>query len=264
MALIRTGFFSESLGMCTSCDVILPQLTSADEPGRTFPVVYLLHPIGRSHTAWQRMTSIEYYAISHGVIVVMPEAHLSSYMDMAHGGNYFTYIADELPEIMRGFFPISDRREDTFICGASCGGYGALKIGLNRPERFGAIGSLSSGITSYRGIIGREDDRGISLEYLDFGGAEGVDAEDADTIGKAQQIAESGENIPRIFVTCGSDDQILLENTREARDFFASFEGNPFDFEYTEHPGGHNWAFWDAHICDFFRFAGLEPRAHLL
>ncbi len=263
MALIRMGFFSQALGMCTSCDVILPQQPDPDAPARTFPVMYLLHPIKRSHSAWQRMTSIEYYAITHGVIVVMPDAHLSSYMDMAHGGKYFTYLADELPEIMRNFFPITDKREETFICGASCGGYGALKIGLNRPERFGVIGSLSSGYTSYRGVIEREDDRGISLEQLIFGGPGGVDAEDADTAAKAQAIVESGENIPRIFITCGSDDEYLLENTREARDFFASFEGDPFDFCYTEHPGGHDWGFWDGHICDFMQYAGLQPNEKL-
>ena len=32
MALIRIGFFSETLGMCTSCDVVLPQQTDADAP----------------------------------------------------------------------------------------------------------------------------------------------------------------------------------------------------------------------------------------
>jgi len=256
MALIRIGFFSQALGMCTSCDVILPQLPDADEPPRAFPTVYLLHSITKSHSGWQRMTSIERYATAHGVAVVMPDAHLSSYADMLHGGKFFTYIADELPGIMRGFFPLSYDREDTFICGCSMGGYGALKIGLNRPETFGVIGSLSSGFTSYRGFISREDDRGLSLQYLTFGET-GLDEEDVDTAEKARAIVESGENIPRIFITCGSEDPILLDNTHDAVDFFASFEGNPFDFEYAEHPGRHDWAFWDEHICDFFRFAGL-------
>lgn len=263
MALIRIGFFSETLGMCTSCDVILPQLASADEPARKFPVMYLLHGLTRSHSTWQRMTSIERYAVAHGVAVIMPEAHQSSYADMLHGGKYFTFIADELPRVMRGFFPLSDKREETFICGASMGGYGALKIGLNRPEQYGAIGSLSSGYTSYRGYLTREDDRGVSLMALTFG-ENGLDAEDADTTAKACAIAESGENAPRIFITCGSDDSILLENAREARDFFSGFEGNPFEFEYTEHPGGHDWAYWDAHICDFLRYAAPKPDVRLI
>lgn len=263
MALIRIGFFSESLGMCTSCDVILPQLTQADEPARPFPTMYLLHNLMKSHSTWQRLTGIERYAVAHGVAVIMPDAHLSSYADMLHGGRYFTYIADELPEIMHRFFPLSEDREQTFICGSSMGGYGALKIGLNRPWQYGAIGSLSSGYTSYRGFISRPDDRGLSLQYLTFGDT-GLDEEDADTAEKARAIAASGENVPRIFITVGSEDPILLENTREARDFFSSFEGDPFDFDYSEHPGGHNWAFWDAHICDFLRYAGLDPHARLI
>ncbi len=263
MALIHIGFFSESLGMCTSCNVILPQQKDAYESGRTFPVMYLLHNLTKNHTSWQRMSSIERYAIAHGVAVVMPDAHLSSYADMLHGGKFFTYIADELPVIMKNFFPLSDKREETFICGASMGGYGALKIGLNRPWQYGVIGSLSSGYTSYRGFIEKEYAGSHSLQYITFGET-GLDEEDIDTAEKARAIVESGENIPRIFITCGSEDPILLENTREACNFFSSFEGNPFDFEYSEHPGGHNWAFWDSHICDFFRYAGLEPNAHML
>jgi len=259
MALIRVGFFSRALGMCTSCDVIIPQLPDVDTPARYYPTMYLLHPLFKSHSTWQRQSSIERHAARHGVAVVMPDAQLSSYADMRHGGKWFTYIADELPEIMRGFFPLSDKREDTFICGASMGGYGALKIGLNRPERFCVIGSLSSGYTSYRGYISRQDDRGLSLQWLTFGDT-GLDEEDLDTAAKARAIAESGVNVPRVFITCGSEDEILLNNAREGRDFFRSFDGNPFDFQYTEHPGGHVWSFWDAHICDFFRYIGLSGR----
>lgn len=263
MALIHIGFFSEALGMCTGCDVILPQLTRADEPARPFPTMYLLHNLTKSRSSWQRMSGIERYAVARGLAVIMPDAHLSSYADMLHGGRYFTYIADELPEIMRGFFPLSRDREQTFICGSSMGGYGALKIGLNRPDQYAAIGSLSSGYTSYRGFISRTDDRGLSLQYLTFGET-GLDEEDIDTAEKARAVAASGGNVPRIFITVGSEDPILLENTREARDFFSAFEGDPFDFDYSEHPGGHNWAFWDAHICDFLDYAGLDPHAHLI
>lgn len=262
MALIRTGFFSEVLGMCANCDVILPQLPDANAPVRRFPVMVLLHGIMRSHSAWQRFTRIEEYAVSRGVAVIMPDGQNSSYADMLHGGKYFSYIADELLPVMRGFFPLSDRREDTYICGASMGGYGALKIALNRPEVFGVAGSLSSGYTSYRGYISRKDDRGLSLQWLTFGET-GLDEEDADTAEKARAIAESGVNVPRIFITCGSEDPILLENAREGRDFFSSFEGDPFDFQYTELPGGHDWTFWDGHICDFLTYAGRVPGERL-
>ena len=254
MALIRIGFFSEALNMCTSCDVILPQAHSADEPPRTYPVMYLLHNLTKNHSTWQRMTGIERYALRHDLIVVMPDAHLSSYADMLHGGKYFTYIVDELPRIMRGFFPISPRREDTFICGASMGGYGALKIALNRPEQYAAAGSLSSGFTSITDYIARKDDRGVNLLEMTFGET-GLAEENADSTARARALAAGDGPRPRIFITCGSEDTTLPENCHEARDFFRAFEGNPFDFVYTEHPGAHDWDYWDRHIEDFITYA---------
>ena len=109
MVLIHAGYFSHELGMCMQSDVLLPQ---SEGPHR---VLWLLHGASDDETAWQRRTSIERYVEGTGLAVVMPCGHLSSYVNMAHGGKYFSYIADELPTIMRGFFSLSDKREDNFI-----------------------------------------------------------------------------------------------------------------------------------------------------
>ena len=47
------------------------------------------------------------------------------------------------PSVVRSFFRVSARREDTFVAGLSMGGYGALKWALHQPERFAAAASLS-------------------------------------------------------------------------------------------------------------------------
>ena len=130
MVLIHAGYFSHELGMCMQSDVLLPQ---SEGPHR---VLWLLHGASDDETAWQRRTSIERYVEGTGLAVVMPCGHLSSYVNMAHGGKYFSYIADELPAIMRGFFSLSDKREDNFIAGLSMGGAGALRIGIARPENY--------------------------------------------------------------------------------------------------------------------------------
>jgi S-formylglutathione hydrolase FrmB len=119
MALIHTNFFSESLGMCVAVDVILPQASNrligmeTTTTAEKHPVLWLLHGASDNHTIWQRRTSIERYVAPLGLAVVTPNAHLSSYADMAHGGKYFTYMADELPRLMRTFFPLSDKRGTT-------------------------------------------------------------------------------------------------------------------------------------------------------
>ena len=90
MALVQTYFFSQSLGMCVSCNVIFPQREAeheTDKPER-YPTLWLLHGMSDDETIWERRTSIERYAGAYGLAVVMPCVHLSSYADMAHGGNY--------------------------------------------------------------------------------------------------------------------------------------------------------------------------------
>ena len=262
MALLHTGFFSQALGMCVSCDVILPQFSSSLIGMKTAAargprkVLYLLHGMSDDETIWQRRTSIERYAAPLGLAVVMPAAQISRYANMAHGGRYFDYIADELPETMRGFFGFSDRREDNFIAGLSMGGAGCMKIGLARPERFGAIGCLSAGASNRR--PGQDaDPRRAKYNLMAYGDGANLGPEE-DVLGNAKKLAEAGGPCPRIYHACGTED-FLLENARATRDFFTGLPGNPFDYTYDEDPGAHIWEFWDEHIQHFLAFLGLNP-----
>ena len=56
------------------------------------------------------------------------------------------FIADELPESMAKRFHTRTDPAGTVMTGVSMGGYGTLKIGLRRPERFAAIASMEPGI----------------------------------------------------------------------------------------------------------------------
>ncbi|GMA60977.1 hypothetical protein GCM10025859_14170 [Alicyclobacillus fastidiosus] len=78
----------------------------------------------------------------------MPQVHRSAYTDMAYGNRYWTFLSEELPEVARSFFHLSDAREDNFVAGLSMGGYGALKWALRKPEQFVAAASLSGGGTN--------------------------------------------------------------------------------------------------------------------
>lgn len=261
MALVHVGFFSEALGMCASCDVILPQYSRSLIGMKTAgagsrKVLWLLHGASDDHTIWQRRTSIECYAAPLGLSVVMPAAHLSSYADMAHGGKFFTYIADELPQIMHSFFGFSTAREDNFIAGLSMGGAGCMKIGLARPEKYSAIGCLSAGATNFRKSA--IDNPAYARRQMMVYGERVLEGTEEDTRGNAERLVKAGGSLPRIYHACGSDD-FLLQNARDTRDFFLSFDGNPFDYRYEEDPGAHTWEFWDEHIQHFLKYLGLEP-----
>ncbi|MGI6173269.1 MAG: alpha/beta hydrolase [Christensenellales bacterium] len=267
MALIHTNFFSEALGMCVAVDVILPQkaskligMQSVERDGR-HPVLWLLHGMSDNHTIWQRRTSIERYAAPLGLAVVMPNAHLSAYSNMAHGGRYYDYIAEELPKTMRDFFPLSDRREDNFIAGLSMGGAGCMKIGLSKPENYAAIGCLSAGAFNHKPTDKDLPPERVARFQMLYGDRD-LQGTEEDVLGNAEKILAEGKPCPRIYHACGTED-FLLERAHETRDFFEGIEGNPFDYTYDEGPGAHTWDFWDDHIQTFLKFLHLEKQEEI-
>src|SRR3954467_12228804 len=152
MVHLRCDFFSEALSLSTSMTVLLPQRTTS-QIGMTGgagdgppPVLYLLHGLSDDDTIWLRRTSIERYVAPLGLAVVMPQVHRSFYTDEAYGGRYWTFLSEELPELVGRFFRVSQAREDTFVAGLSMGGYGAPKLAPRQPAAVAAAASLSGAL----------------------------------------------------------------------------------------------------------------------
>ena len=142
MAFFKGSIRSQTLGMDTGLTVVLP-FDRAAVPETECPAIYLLHGHGENADVWTRMTSAERYANAYGVALVMPEVQRSFYTDMAMGLSYFTYVTEELPAACQRLFHISSRRENRFVAGLSMGGYGALKLGLRRPDLFAGCAGFS-------------------------------------------------------------------------------------------------------------------------
>lgn len=252
MAVAKIRFFSKALGMCVTCDVILPQRKDpADQ--RPFPVLWLLHGMRGSHSSWLRQTNVERYLAPYGVAAVMPSAQNSFYTDMAHGGKFYTFIAEELPETMGKFFNFSRKREDNYIAGLSMGGCGSLMIGLSKPENYAAIGCFSAGDSTQ--IVGPMGEKLPHIKALTFGDAP-VSETYKDTLGNARKILDRQLPQPRIYHSCGTEDSLLIW-AHATRDFFLSLPDNAFQYQYFEGPGAHNWDFWDQEIQKFIQFLHL-------
>src|SRR5688572_19037026 len=149
MILNEIYFFSDTLGFHTSMSVLMPKRTLPDmkkERAPKYRTLYLLHGHSDDHTAWQRWTSIERYAEGLNLVVVTPAVHLSFYNDMAHGGEYWQFISEEVPTLVRDMFGLSAARKDNFVAGLLMGGYGAFRMALTHPERFAAAASLSGAV----------------------------------------------------------------------------------------------------------------------
>jgi putative tributyrin esterase len=248
VALLRCDFFSEALGLSTSMTVILPQQTvgqigMAGTARSQPPALYLLHGLSDDDTTWTRRTSIERYAAPLGLAVVMPQVHRSFYADEAYGNQYWTFLSEELPQIVGRFFRLSARREDTFVAGLSMGGYGAFKWALRQPERFAAAASLSGALD----LAGRfPHDRVIERVF----GDRPVAGTGDDLLWLVDQADVS--TLPRLYLACGTEDFLYEENLR-FRDACAA-KGVPITVDIG--PGDHEWGYWDAKIQDVLTWLG--------
>lgn len=244
MALAELNFFSEALGVQTEVYVIIPQKSSSGEIGiktntqnEKYKCLYLLHGLSDNHTIWLRRTSIERYAQEYGICVVMPFADRSFYTDMKYGGKYYTYIAKELPRIIREFFNVSEKREDNFIAGLSMGGYGALKIGMRECDSFCAC----AGLSSVADIVGLADT--FKDVYIPIFG-EDICIPDTENLFTVAESCNKNPNKPRIYMGVGTEDFMYRENLKLKE----HLEALDFDFTYRESSGTHSWAFWDEYI----------------
>ena len=147
MAFIQVDYKSKQLNRKTHFNVFLPVDVGSSVPEGPWPTLYLLHGIFGDCTSWVTSSCVQRYADDRSLCVVMPDGENGFYLDHpAYMNNYAQWIGQELVEATRTMFPLSRRREDTWIGGLSMGGYGALRTGLKYADTFGGIAAFSSGL----------------------------------------------------------------------------------------------------------------------
>ena len=258
MALIQVNYVSGALERTVPLQVILP----VDKFGpdgklpeeKKLKTLYLLHGYLGNYTDWVSGTRIQRWAEERNLAVVMPSGDNAFYVDRPVTGNrYGAFIGQELVEITRRMFPLSHRREDTFIGGLSMGGFGAMRNGLKYHDTFGAIISFSGVLEMLKDTAIKP--RRADLLYLEglFGDLENASHSDCNPIWLAKALAGK-ENLPSIYIACGTEDP-LLPHSRNFRDLLKE---NGFQVTYTEGPGGHDWDFWDTYIKKALEWLPLE------
>lgn len=243
MALITCNFFSNALEIHTAVHVLLPQPSATLPPRKRYPVLWLLHGLSDDHTIWQRRTAIERYAEKLPLAVVMPAVNRSFYQDMAYGASYWTYISNELPRLLAHWFPLSQRRDETFVAGLSMGGYGALKLALRQPKRFAAVASLSGAVAhAHQQLIPSPFDRELRLMIGDKLSAPGSNL---DLFTLAEHMVKAGTPLPKTWLYCGDRDFLYDDNLA----FHAHLQALNWPHTWINEPNGdHEWRYWDEQI----------------
>lgn len=238
-AYLHLEIHSEALMMQTSVSVIMPQDIKSNQKLKT---LYLLHGYFGNHMDWIRYSSIERYAQSHQLAIIMPEVNNGYYANMEVGLDYFTYVADELPKIMESMFPLSRKRQDRYIAGLSMGGYGAFKIAAKRPHKFSKAISLSGSlnIMTIKEISQKEDRRDYFSAVF---GSTNQSYKKHDLYPIFSKLVRQ-KDYPQLYMACGTEDFLYQDN--EA--FYNFLVEQGFDVYYETQSGAHTWDFWDEYI----------------
>ncbi|MEG2002272.1 MAG: esterase family protein, partial [Clostridia bacterium] len=81
MAIISLNTSSNCLKKTTTLEIIVPDIVRMDKPMSKRKTLYLLHGLSDDGSMWLRRTMIENYAEKYGIVVVMPSADRSFYLD---------------------------------------------------------------------------------------------------------------------------------------------------------------------------------------
>ena len=254
MAFIQMSILSKSLMRTVPVNVILPADKMVfpgmpEPPEKPFKTLYLLHGVFGSYIDWVNGTRIQRYAEEHDLAVVMPSGDNAFYVDQPGANNYYgEFVGKELVELTRKIFPLSRKREDTFIGGLSMGGYGAMRNGLKYWENFGCIVALS-GALLVEDVAKRTNDDPFFLNRRDyaeacFGDLSKILDSDKNPKYLVRQLKKEGRPIPRIYMACGDADSLLPAN----QDMAAFLKEQGADVTFEVGPGAHEWDFWDTYI----------------
>jgi S-formylglutathione hydrolase FrmB len=216
-------------------------------------VIYLLHGLYGHFDNWAAKTKLAEYSAQHNYLIVAPEGNDGWYTDSVTvpSDKYESYIVKELiPLIDKKFRTVADR-DHRAIAGLSMGGYGAVKFGLKNPEIFSLVGSFSGALraTSFNeknaGAIGRS-----AMAVFGPDDSPARRANDIFAITKALS-PDQIRKMPFIYQSCGTEDFLFSNN----RDFELLLIAEKIPHEYREHPGAHDWAFWDDQVREFLMLA---------
>jgi S-formylglutathione hydrolase FrmB len=238
---------SAALGAERSMNVLLP--VDYDSSTSRYPVLYLLHGLGDDQSAWSLFTNLSAYAAGRKLIVAMPDAGRSFYVNSAADAKarFEDFIAKDVVEYMDSHYRTLPLRKARAVAGLSMGGFGAMFLGLKHSDTFSAIGAFSGALAIAHGTSADRLDKDLRDEVKPlFGAPNSAVQKERDPFELVDKVPAG--QMPVIYVACGGQDFLLDQN----RAFIALVASKKIPYEYREvSPRVHEWDFWDEQIPVF-------------
>lgn len=249
MAVFDIEYSSTVLGQYRQVSVIFPDRDQIAETEKDtdVPVLYLLHGMGGNHRSWLARTHVERLVRKTNLIVVMPNTENGWYTNTHYGMRYYDAIAEELPTVLRRFFPqMTTKRDKTFIAGLSMGGYGAFKLAF-LTNRFAMAGSFS-GALGFDTSLRKDEDRAYWQGV--FGADEAFERSKDNLLVAAKEFDQKTQ----LYAWCGKEDFLYEAHQQAITDLRES--GVIID-AHTAH-GTHDWYYWEQQLEVFLEMLPID------
>lgn len=223
--------------------VYLPKSYSTS-PEKKYPVLYLLHGGGGTHTDWPvkgRLLDVVNPLIDSGeateMIIICPEAG-KTFMNYFNNPDwrYEDYFFQELIPYIEANYRVIPDKGHRAVAGLSMGGGGTVIYAARHPEMFCAAYSMS-------GYFYRHD----NLSWINFNDP---------VVKKVHQLVEDNNCVKFVknadkdkiaamktvkwFVDCGDDDFTFKANT----EFVLAMSDAGIPYQFRVRDGGHTWEYW--------------------
>lgn len=240
--VIQRQLWSESLQQEMPFSVYLPEGYN-EMPDERYPVLYMLHGLGGSHTDWDRtgLFAMASQMIEAGqippMIIVLPEGRDGYWVDHAANGPAFgSYVAKDLVKRIDSDYRTIPQRASRAIGGMSMGGHGALQLALNNPDEFAIVGAHSVALRTYE------------QAFSFFGDRQYFAAHDPVSLAKNTTLAKRFT----LWIDIGASDSWL----NAAQAFHDQLTSEGVAHKWTVFKGGHDGLYWTQHTADYLRFYG--------
>lgn len=245
-------FQSESLGRQMKYRILLPK--GYFESDRYYPVLYLLHGWHGDYQNWSTLTNLTLYADDLPIIIVMPDAGDSWYVDSATvpQDKFEQYMIKDVVDEVEQHWRAIRAPHRRAIAGLSMGGYAAVNLALKHPGMFKMAGSISGAFNAPLPELEQRTDLKQSLVQT-FGPANSKTRAENDLYREAANA--DPQNTSYLYIDCGSEDVTFAEPNRR---LVAILGQRKIAFEYKEFPGAHSWQYWDERLPTLLKVVERE------
>lgn len=245
MAYFRIDLYMKALRREASFEMFIPNDEREDEPDkeRVTKTLFLLHGYTGKAGNWIS----EEIARKYHFAIVMPSCENGFYLDGLSTGHQYQSMMKELVDYVRSTFGLAQTADETYICGMSMGGFGALHTAFAWPQIFGKVGAMSSAMIIHRiahmkdGDEDKDDVANYAYYHECFGDLEKVEESMNNPETQILFLKQHHEKIPEIYMCCGTEDGLLETN----REFHIFLMEHGIDHIYQESPGMHDMTFWN-------------------